>query len=335
MVPGNSIQKSLNLRFQVLSLDGGGIKGLFSAVVLAKLEEDLGVNVVDHFDLIVGTSTGGIIALGLGAGLSPKEIVQFYVEHGPSIFRRPNCVAKSQWLWRRKYPHGPLKQALIECFGETKLSDSRRMLVIPSYNLDKDEVYLFKTPHHPRLNRDGKEPFWKVGLATSAAPTFFPSCTEIDQIRLIDGGVWANNPTMVGVVESAGMLGRPLDSIVVLSIGTTSPVSNRPSRLEHGGLWQWKSAAIDIALRGQSHGVQGQAQHLLSRDRVVRLDPMVSDSLFALDKLNVERLLSEAAHESRKFSPTFAEKFVSHRAEPFISISTQSLHEGSENDSIE
>jgi len=73
-------------RFQILSLDGGGIKGLFSAAVLAHLEEDLGCKIVDHFDLIVGTSTGGIIALGLGYGLSPQEIVEFYVEQGPQIF---------------------------------------------------------------------------------------------------------------------------------------------------------------------------------------------------------------------------------------------------------
>ena len=74
-------------RFQILSLDGGGIKGLFSAAVLAKLEEDLNTNITDHFDLIVGTSTGGIIALGLGLGMKPQEIVQFYVESGPQIFR--------------------------------------------------------------------------------------------------------------------------------------------------------------------------------------------------------------------------------------------------------
>lgn len=75
-------------RFQILSLDGGGIKGLFSAAVLAKIEEDLGVTVADHFDLITGTSTGGIIALGLGIGLHPREIVHFYVSQGPAIFRQ-------------------------------------------------------------------------------------------------------------------------------------------------------------------------------------------------------------------------------------------------------
>jgi patatin-like phospholipase/acyl hydrolase len=306
--------------FQILSLDGGGIKGLFSAAVLAKVEEDLGVHVADHFDLITGTSTGGIIALGLGLGLRPREIVQFYVSEGPSIFRKQRWITSLCSLWRQKYPQEPLKTALQRCFGDKRLADSQKRLVIPSYNLDKDEVYLFKTPHHDRLTRDWKVPLWKVALATSAAPTYFPSCHDIDHIRLIDGGVWANNPTMVGIVEAISMLGVPLSSISVLSLGTTNAVTQRPKALDCGGLWQWKSVGIDAALRGQSHGVQGQAQHLLGKDRVVRLDPIVPDGLFALDRLSERELLGEASHTSRHFTPTFTAKFRLHKAAPFTPL---------------
>lgn len=307
-------------RFQILALDGGGIKGLYSAAVLAKIEEDLRVNVTDHFDLIVGTSTGGIIALGLGIGFRPREIVHFYVSQGPTIFPRRAWYKKLGCLWSRKYPQEPLKKELQDCFGDKRLADSSKRLVIPSYNLDKDEVYLFKTPHHSRLTRDWKEPLWKVALATSAAPTFFPACRDVDRIRLIDGGVWANNPTMVGIVEAVSMLGVPLEAVSVLSLGTTNPVSHKPNSLDDGGLWQWKKTAIHVALRGQSHGVQGQAQHLLGLERAIRVDPTVPDGLFALDKLSEERLLSEAAHASRHFSPTFASKFQPHIAAPFHPI---------------
>jgi len=307
-------------RFQILSLDGGGIKGLYSAAVLAKIEDDLRVSVADHFDLIVGTSTGGIIALGLGAGFRPREIVHFYVSQGPTIFPRKPWYQRLGCFWSRKYPQEPLKKALQGCFEERRLADSKKRLVIPSYNLDKDEVYLFKTPHHSRLTRDWKEPLWKVALATSAAPTYFPACRDVDRIRLIDGGVWANNPTMVGIVEAVSMLGVPLDAISVLSLGTTNPVTHKPNNLDEGGLWQWKKTAIDVALRGQSHGVQGQAQHLLGQERAIRIDPAVPDGLFALDKLSEERLLSEAAHASRHFSPTFAAKFQPHIAAPFQRI---------------
>ena len=167
---------------------------------------------------------------------------------------------------------------------------------------------------------DWKEPLWKVALATSAAPTFFPACRDIDCIRLIDGGIWANNPTMVGIVEAVGILGVPLDAISVLSLGTTNPVANKPNSLDNGGLWQWRKTAIDVALRGQSHGVQGQAQHLLGQERAIRVDPVVPDGLFALDKLSEERLMSEAAHASRHFSPTFTAKFKPHIAAPFHPI---------------
>jgi patatin-like phospholipase/acyl hydrolase len=310
-------------KFQILSLDGGGIKGLYSAAVLAKLEDDLGITVTDHFDLITGTSTGGIIALGLGIGLRPREIVHFYSTKGPSIFRpstrfrRINCLLN---LFKRKYSQEPLKKALQDCFGDKRLADSTKRLVIPSYSIDKDEVYLFKTPHHSRLTRDWKEPLWKAALATSAAPTFFPCCNDVDHIRLIDGGVWANNPTMIGIVEAVSMLGAPLDSIAVLSLGTTNPVSNKSKRLDQGGLWQWKDTAIDVALRGQSHGVQGQAQHLLGAERAIRLDPAVPDGLFALDKLTEKRLLSEAAHVSRHFAPLFTSKFQPHIAAAYEPI---------------
>jgi uncharacterized protein len=133
----------LSTRFQILSLDGGGIKGLFSAAVLARFEEDLGVTIADHFDLITGTSTGGIIALGLGLGMRPREIVQFYVSQGPKIFRQTRWWTSLCSLFRRKYPQEPLKTALQECVGDKRLADSKKRLVIPSYNLDKDEVYLF------------------------------------------------------------------------------------------------------------------------------------------------------------------------------------------------
>ena len=307
-------------RFQILSLDGGGIKGLYSAAVLAKIEDDLGVKVEDHFDLITGTSTGGIIALGLGLGFRPREIVQFYVNEGPKIFRQTRWWTSLCALWRRKYPQEPLKKALRSCFGERRLADSTKRLVIPSYNLDKDEIYLFKTPHHPRLARDWKEPVWKIALATSAAPTYFPSCHDVDHIRLIDGGVWANNPAMVGIVEAIGILNVPLDAISVLSLGTTNGLAAKPNSLDAGGLWQWRSTAIDVALRGQSHGVQGQVQHLLGQERAVRIDPVVPDGLFELDKLSEQRLLSEAAHISRTAAPLFSNKFQPYRADLFCPL---------------
>lgn len=302
--------------FQILALDGGGIKGLFSAAVLTHLEEDLQINITDYFDLIVGTSTGGIIALGLGIGMRPHEIVRFYVKKGPEIFPRRIGTGLRQ-CWRNKFDVSPLEDALKECFNDKLLGESRKRLVIPSYNLGDDDVYLFKTDHHERLNRDYKVPMWKVALATSAAPTYFPSFWGINHMRLIDGGIWANNPTMVGIVEAVSMLGQSLDSIKVLNLGTTDEVKIRADKLDKGGFWQWKKAALDVFLRAQNIGTFTQAQHLLGKEKVIRLNPKVPDGLFAMDKLSEKDLLSKAAHESRHFAPQFREVFTNHKAQEF------------------
>lgn len=303
-------------RFQILSLDGGGIKGLFSAAVLAHLEEDLNINVADHFDLIVGTSTGGIISLGLGMGMGPREIVRFYVNKGPNIFPQ-KWFGGLRHVFRAKFDPGPLEEAVKECFGDKKLANSRKRLVVPSYNIGEDDVYLFKTPHHERLKRDFKVPLWKVAMATSAAPTYFPSFQQIDHIRLVDGGVWANNPILVGIAEAVSMLNLPLQAIRVLSLGTTDELKGRSCKLDRGGLLRWKADAIDVILRGQSIGAFTQAQHLLGKEKVFRLDPKVPDGLFALDKLSEGGLLSKAAHESRHLSPFFEQMFGGHTAPTF------------------
>ncbi|MRS05906.1 patatin, partial [bacterium] len=139
------IKNTAENRFQILSLDGGGIKGLFSAAVLAAIEEDLRLNIVDHFDLIAGTSTGGIIAIGIGLGMSPREIVEFYLREGPKIFPRWLGTKRFQHWAYRKFSSEPLITALQSCFSGKRFGDSKKRLVIPAYNLGEDDVYIFRT----------------------------------------------------------------------------------------------------------------------------------------------------------------------------------------------
>lgn len=304
-------------RFQILSLDGGGIKGLFSAALLAAIEEDLNTKIIDHFDLITGTSTGGIIALGLGLGFKPREIVEFYVQEGPKIFS--NCYG---WKWvqhwfYRKFSSKNLIKALQNCFKDKRFGDSRKRLVIPSYNLGEDDVYIFRTPHHQRLKRDYKVPAWKVALATSSAPTYFPCSREVNKGRLIDGGVWANNPTMVGIIEAYGTLKVPLDVIRVFSIGTSDCIAYRRNRLNYGGkfAWAWGSSVIDVIMRGQSIGINNQATFLLGKENILRLDPRVSPDEFSLDGAHkADDLIGKAEHHSRIIMPTFEHTFMTHKA---------------------
>lgn len=309
--------------FQILTLDGGGLKGIFSAAILAHLEEDCGTRIIDHFDLIAGTSTGAIIALGLGMGMSPLEIVEFYVSHGPKIFPSKRFSGLKQYI-RTKYDSFQLELALKQCFGEKDLSDSQKRLVIPSYNIGEDDVYLFKTPHHKRLRRDYKVPAWKVAMATCAAPTYLPAFRGVDNVRLVDGGVWANNPVMVSIVEAVSMLDVKMNDIHVLSIGTTNEVKGHHDNLDHGGSLRWikNQDIIDVLMQAQSISAITQAQHLLGKDRVCRIDPPVPDGLFALDRLSQKDLLGKAAHVSRHFTPYFQEHFINHNADTYIPFHT-------------
>jgi patatin-like phospholipase/acyl hydrolase len=310
------VDASLDRPLQILCLDGGGLKGLFSAAVLAEIESDHAVTVADHFDLIVGTSTGGLIALALGAGLSPAQVVDFYVTHGPSIFPTGRGRSLRQCV-RSKHSSGPLRLALQAVLGDRLLGDSRKRLVIPAYSLDENDVYLFKTPHHPRFHRDGRELMVDVALATTAAPTYLPAA-RLRNHRLVDGGVWANNPTLVAVVEALTVLGADPSDCSVLSLGTTDPVSLVGSRLDRGGLLQWALPSSRLFLRAQAYSSLHMAEHLLGRDRVTRIDPVVPDGLFQLDRLDAGTIRGLAEGVSRRTSGR-VEAFLAHRAPEFLS----------------
>jgi uncharacterized protein len=311
-------------RFQILALDGGGLKGLFSAQVLAHLEEDTGTRIIDHFDLMAGTSTGGIIALALSIGKRPSEIVEFYSEHGPRIFPQAHRARLLRRLRGPRYRQEPLREALTTVFGDRLLGDAERMLVIPSYDIDNRTVHLFRTPHSPRLTRDLHIPMVDVALATSAAPTFLPSAI-VQSAHLIDGGVWANNPTMVAVTEAGGELALPLSSVRVLSLGTTSEVKRIPSKLAVGGLLTWGRVISSVFLEAQAQTAFNQAYHLLGHEDILRIDAAVAEGEFRLDLAHSEKLRAKAASISRYSTPGVREKFLDHIA---VSYTRQAVTRG-------
>lgn len=307
-------------RFQVLAIDGGGVKGIFTAALLASLETDLGRPVVEHFDLVVGTSTGGVIALGLGAGLSAREIVEFYVDEKDAIFSNPLGWRRIRQPFLAKYRPHALQRALRGVFGDRLLGTSSVPLVVPSYNLDENAVHLFKTPHHPRLRRDHRLPMWAVAMATSAAPTYFPAFRlPGEDVRLVDGGVWANNPSMIGVTEAVSMFGRDLRDVLLLSLGTTSDTQVRTSSLDNAGMLRWARgpSIVNVLLAGQSVGAFAQVQHLIGSKNAHRLDPPAPDQA-ALDRCDTRELLGKASHHSRVFAPVFDSVFADHSPAPYV-----------------
>lgn len=300
---------------QILALDGGGAKALFTAHVLARLEEDLGLSVADSFDLIAGTSAGGIIALALGAGFRPAEILEHYQELIAKVFppSRRGWRSRLRQVFRPIYAAEALREALQDVLGDRLLGDSQKRLVIPSWDVQRGAVHVFKTPHNDRLRRDWKHSMVDVANATAAAPLYFPAA-RVDGLRLIDGGVWANNPSVVAIAEATSMLGAPMSALRVLNIGTMEADSSHTQKLDNGGLLRWALPAAPTILNASSRGAQGIAEHLVGKSNYWRFDARTSKGMYALDAVDVEDVRGLAAAASRDLSPVFEEHFSTHRA---------------------
>ena len=182
--------------FRILSIDGGGIKGIFPAAILTCLEDTCldGQPIGDYFDLIAGTSTGGIIALGLGAGLAARSLLDLYVDEGHRVFP-PKQRQKGRRLFRRlsrnRYDRTALDELLHQTLGTRTLRESKYRLLIPATEAKHGDPAVYKTPHHPGYFLDGDKPMAEVAAATSAAPTYLKPVVQ-DGYTLLDG---ASGPT--------------------------------------------------------------------------------------------------------------------------------------------
>lgn len=312
-------------KFRILCIDGGGIKGVFPASLLSHIEKITQKSIVKYFDLIVGTSTGGIIALGLGLGFSANAILDFYVNDSISIFPSTTFLEKTKsnfkhWFYR-KYSEQPLETVLLELFKNKFLGDSQCRLVIPSFDVNRGDVWLYKTAHHTRLQNDYKERAYRVALATAAAPSYFPSMTTPSGTPLIDGGIWANNPCMVSIVEALTILNIPLADISLLSIGTTaSPVSVSYWKRQNGGKLSWAKTMSDLLMHGQSVAANNQAELILGKDRFLRINPIVESGRFELDsskKSIISDLAGLGESEARRRSNEINSRFLQNIVVPF------------------
>lgn len=254
--------------FKILCIDGGGIKGIFSAQVLAEFEEAFGSLTSEHFDLVCGTSTGGIIALGVAAGIPMKDVVKFYIENGPRIFAHKKklwgylewpMILKQALAWS-KYSDKELRKALKNVFKDKTIGQSQNLLCIPAFNITSSTPRIFKKDYG-HLNQDDSKTFVEVALATSAAPTYFP-IQEIDHVQYVDGGIYANNPVLVALTEAVfkGYWIKPLaeregddfDGVQILSISSCTLPSGDFARFKRRSFVRWIKTLFDAYGNGQS-----------------------------------------------------------------------------------
>jgi len=265
---------------KVLSIDGGGIRGIIPAHFLAEIERRTGKPSSELFDLIVGTSTGGILALGLTVpgpdgkpAHSAQDLIALYSSEGSNIFSRSvwHKIRAVGSVLEEKYPASGVESVLKKYLGEqTRLKDALVHVLIPAYEIEDRQPWFFSS-RDARERQDHDFPMWEVARATSAAPTYFePARLDAKNDRgywaLVDGGVFANNPAMCGLVEATYQYRQEngeAPDVVLVSLGTgelTRPIRDDDAR--EWGLVGWARPVMSVVFDGVSKTVEFQAREL-------------------------------------------------------------------------
>jgi uncharacterized protein len=265
---------------KVLSIDGGGIRGIIPAMILAEIEGRTGKRIAEVFDLVAGTSTGGILALGLtkpgqdgGPEYSAKKLIDLYETEGGKIFSIPvwHRIHSAGGLAEEKYPSEGIEEVALEYFGDVCLAQALTEVLVTAYEIEKRGPWFFKRRHARDKNREGDNFLMRdVARATSAAPTYFePLPLEWGphgKRAFIDGGVHSNNPAMCAYVEAMKIHPEEKDFLVV-SLGTGEPTRNMPYKEVQGwGLALWAQPILNVVFDGVSDTVDYQLQELLSTE---------------------------------------------------------------------
>jgi patatin-like phospholipase/acyl hydrolase len=311
--------------FRVLSLDGGGIRGAFTAAFLAEIEEQTKQPVCKYFDLIAGTSTGAIIAIALAFGIPAAKIRELYDQHGKAIFKRTLCGRAG--LLFAKYSQDELVRAAGELLGARALGEANNRLVIPAIDLTRGKTVVFKTPHYPGLVRDVQMKAIDAIRATTAAPTYFPPA-RINKALYCDGGLWANNPGIVAHTEARLIIDKNQTNfancagIRLLSVGTgeSTYYHDRASTLT--GKLYWATRLVDVTLASQTQGVHFTLD-LLLKDNYERIDFQIPGHSWKLDDTNIlDALMHLGKEEAVKKFARVKQAFLTTEAKPFNSSRT-------------
>lgn len=263
---------------RVLSIDGGGIRGIIPSMVLKELEGRTQVPVSSLFDLIVGTSTGGLIALGLtmpnddgGPLYDAKSMIGFYETEGKKIFHIPIWKrVESAWnLLDEKYPDSGIDRVLKNHFGDVRLKDAITPVIIPAYEIEGRTPWFFRSTR-AKISAEYDYYMKDVARAASAAPTYFSpkqlkGSDSGELYSLIDGGVYANNPSMCAYAEAKALFPDKKD-IIMVSLGT----GELTRRIEHKdakdwGLAQWAHPLLNVMFDGQSDTADYFSRELLQK----------------------------------------------------------------------
>ena len=280
--------------FKILSIDGGGIRGIYSAYILKRVEEEFKIKLHDYFDLIAGTSTGSIIAAAIACNISIDDIVKLYQEKGAEIFLKKQWWKLPKWFCS-KFQSNALNNILNEKFGEIKLNDISKPLILPASNITTGKVYVSKSFYNKEFVRDKHLKLKDAILASCSAPTYFDP-HFVEPYLLVDGGLWANNPSLVAVIDAKKRLNQRLEDIKILSIGTGLYKPEFDFRTKNMGfLTGWKrEKLIDFILSLQSQATDNYLNLLLKKNQKFRLNFETSEELPLDNSKSVCKFLAKA-----------------------------------------
>jgi len=288
--------------FKILAIDGGGIRGIFPAQILKRIKEELAIEFCEKIQIIAGTSTGAIIAAGLAIEYPIDQIVDLYRAEGREIFHRnySEFLNKYNWkgLFRTKYSNLYLKKMLHNVFKDLTLSQTKIRLMIPASNVSNGSVFIFKSNYDENFIRDKDTRISEAVLASCSAPTFF-NPVKVKDYLLADGGLWANNPSLIALTEAMGKrFKREKSQIRILSLGTgLGKKYYDPSDYnKEWGFKRWGLGLISTIMNLQSINVDNIVRFILDNDdkRFVRIN-FDTDCEAALDDVNsVNNLVARA-----------------------------------------
>ena len=293
--------------FYILALDGGGTRGMYTAQLLAKIEQALGTDIKTCFDLIVGTSTGAIIAGAAVSNIPMQDTVELFETETPYIFKR-------RWyripLFLSKYPSEQLAQVIAKHIPAIPLGNIETPLMITSSDISKSEVHIFRSNYSScdseSASRDKDVCLRDAILASCAAPTFFAP-KSVDDLLLADGCLWANNPSTIAAAEALSVFKKEAQEIRMLSIGTGHSTNMYRQRRGWGFLTGWGGAKLTSYVMTLQAEASARTAKLLLRGNYLRVSPEIDrweiDNLTQLDTLKslAERDFEKYATEIRTF----------------------------------
>jgi patatin-like phospholipase/acyl hydrolase len=286
------------MAYRIMTFDGGGVRGVYTAVLLQRLADEVPA-LLEQTDLLAGTSTGGIIALGLASGRTPADLVDLYQNNAAKIFDTSwlHELADLHGLAGAEYDNSNLAAILKTLFGSMRLDELGKKVLVPSFQLDNQAPQAGRRKWKPKFfhnfsgpDSDGSELVVDVALRTSAAPVYFPTYQVY-----VDGGVVANDPSMAAVAQAIDndTGAQKLEDLVLLSLGTgTNPTYIAGHDLDWG-VAQWAKPLVSLMIDGVMGVAEYQCRRLL-KTRYLRLEPQLPKPI-AMDDASEVNYLAQLA----------------------------------------